>query len=190
MRECHPDYFPGDQQKAEQAKALNAAYGLLQEMAKDGRAQTFAAMAERERRTGSDDALSEQALFVVLVIMAPAGAGKTLGWVEWVAGCAVRRPAVLVRDAVLHVILASPTIALIEQTAKELAARGLSAPAVTVMHRDNVKGSVTQAIRLYFYGIAADEEAVLLCSHQAVFDNPLPPAPQHWDIVFDEMPDC
>jgi len=45
-------------------------------------------------------------------------------------------------------------------------------------------------MRAYYDLTPATKETILLCSHQAIFDNPLPRDPSNWDIVFDEMPDC
>jgi len=140
MRQVHPDRFPGDKAKEQQAKALNEAKDGLEEMAKDGRLQTFATVAERTRRTGGTDTIGWTPSFTVLVVIAPAGTGKTLGWVKAVSLRGSRRPAVLVREP-LHIVMASPTISLIDQTASELALRGLQAPLVKVIHSENVKGS-------------------------------------------------
>jgi hypothetical protein len=189
MRQVHPDRFPGNKAKEQQAKALNEARDRLEEMAKDGRLQTFATVAERTRRTGGTDTIGGTPSFTVLVVIAPAGTGKTLGWVKSVSLRGSRRPAVLVREP-LHIVMASPTISLIDQTASELALRGLQAPLVKVIHSENVKGSVSEAMRAYYDLTPATKETILLCSHQAIFDNPLPRDPSNWDIVFDEMPDC
>ena len=192
MRDCHPDRFPNDRTKEAEAKALNAARDLLEQMSSDGRSVTFAMMAERTRRTGGSDttadALNRPAL-IVAVIIAPAGMGKTRGWARSVSLGAARRPALLVRGNHLHIILSAPTIALLDQTAGQLAANGVRAPVITLLHSENIKGSVASSMKAYFAGTPTTQEAVLLCSHQAVFDTPLPPDPANWDIVFDEMPD-
>src|SRR5689334_20795276 len=98
MREVHPDRHHGDKRMEEQAKALNAAMDTLEAMSRDGRAQTFAMMAERTRRTAGSDSIGTlrgPPLQVVLVVMAPAGAGKTRGWARSVARGRACVPAVL-----------------------------------------------------------------------------------------------
>ena len=195
MREVHPDRHHGDKNMEDAAKALNEARATLEAMSRDGRAQTFAIMAERTRRTGGSDSiqtLNGLPRLVVMIIMAPAGIGKTRGWVRSVAHHSVRRPALLVPGQQLHVILSSPTIDLIDQTARELAENGLRAPVVHVVHSANVgqSGRVASSMKAYFEITDATQDAVLLCSHVAIFDTPLPHDPQNWDIVFDEMPDC
>jgi hypothetical protein len=127
---------------------------------------------------------------VVWLIIAPAGAGKTFSWALEIAARGVRRPAVMLPHRVLHVILASPTIELIDQTAKALAANGLTAPIVTVIHGEVAKEGVANAMRRYFSTTPADHDAVLLCSHAAILGTPLPPDPQNWCITFDEMPEA
>jgi DnaJ domain len=110
VRDCHPDRFPNDSTKEAEAKALNAARDLLEQMSSDGRSATFAMMAERTRRTGGSDttadALNRPAL-IVAVIIAPAGMGKTRGWARSVSLGAARRPALLVRGNHLHIILSA-----------------------------------------------------------------------------------
>jgi hypothetical protein len=108
-------------------------------------------MPEHARRT---TASASMALFVVLVVQAPAGAGKTLGWVRSITRPRVRRRAVLVRSAVLHVIMSAPTFNLLNQTAFELDRHGLGSPVVTVIHNEMrvaiaLKG-VAPAIRAYY----------------------------------------
>jgi hypothetical protein len=188
MRDCHPDRYPGDKAKEARAKTLNDAKDRLERMSRDGLLPTFALMAENRRRGGTG--ILVPSALVVLLIVAPAGAGKTVSWAVAIAARGVRRPAVMRPDQVLHVILASPTIQLIEQTAQALVANGLTAPIVTVVHGEVAKAGVAKAMRRYFDETPADHDAVLLCSHAAIFDTPLPPDPQTWDIVFDEMPDA
>jgi hypothetical protein len=89
------------------------------------------------------------------------------------------------------VILASPTTNLIDQTAEALAMAGLDKPLVTVLHSKNTgSSSVAEAVRRYYGRTNSNTDAVLLISHQAVFDTPLPIDPENWDICFDEVPDC
>ncbi len=188
MRDCHPDRYPGDKAKEARAKALNDAMDTLARMSRDGLLPTFALMAENRRRTGSNSTASTT--LVVLLIIAPAGVGKTFSWARAIAARGVRRPAVMQPAQVLHVILASPTILLINQTAEALAENGLSEPIVTVVHGEVAKAGVATEMRRYFSKTPADCDAVLLCSHAGIFDTPLPPDPQIWEIVFDEMPDA
>jgi hypothetical protein len=187
IRLCHPDHFPGDPAKLEEAQRLNAAKDTLEAMSVDGRLATYTAVAERERRTTPGSSVP----FIVRTIMAPAGAGKTLGWVLSITRLRIRRRAVLV-PTVLRVIMAAPTIALLEQTAFELKKRKLDSPVVTVIHSEKpeAKEGVAPAMREYYGKLEATHDAVLLCTHQAIFDTPLPPEPQNWDITFDEMPEC
>jgi hypothetical protein len=192
LRTCHPDLFPGDEAKAEQAQRANNAKDLLEQMSKDGSLQRFALMHERTRRTGgrqTADALP--ASMVVRTMTAPAGMGKTRGWARATARRGARRPAVMALSDTLHIILAAPTIDLIEQIAADLAAYGLAAPVVTTIHSRApvAKGGVTPAMKRYYADTRPDHEAILLVSHAAIFANPLPPDPASWDLVFDEMPE-
>lgn len=191
LRECHPDFFPGDPEKAEQAQRLNNARDLLEQMNKDGSLQRFAQIAERNRRTGGQPTGAPlPATLVVLIVVAPAGMGKTQGWTRSTARRGARRPAILALGVnVLHIILAAPTIDLIEQIAADLAATGLTAPVVSAIHSRNTKGGITPAMKKSYAAMPADRDAILLVSHAAIFANPLPPDPQNWDIVFDEMPE-
>jgi hypothetical protein len=126
---------------------------------------------------------------VVLIIVAPAGMGKTRHWTRSTGRRGARRPAILPQGNTLHVILAGPTIDLIEQIAADLATKGLGAPTVTVLHSKNTKGGITPAMKKFYAKVKPDQEAILLVSHSAIFANPLPPYPQNWDIVFDELPE-
>jgi hypothetical protein len=190
LRDCHPDHFPGDKEKEAEAQAVNAARDLLEQMTKDGSALTFAMMAERDRRVGDDDQipLDGPIILIVNLVIAPAGVGKTRGLVRSVARRGARRPALVPYGAdPLHIIIASPTIDLTEQTASELAANDVSKP-VKVLHSKN-SDKVGKALLEFYSNVLGIDEAVLLCTHQAIFDTPLPPDPAGWDIVFDEMPD-
>jgi hypothetical protein len=186
MRQVHPDLHPGDKRKEAAAKRLNSAMDTLSAMSRDGRAQIFAAMAERRRRTGGSDsirALGAPPLLVVRLVVAPAGAGKTRAWVRSVAGAQKSGQR-------LHMILASPTIDLTDQTARELAKNGVHTPVTHVVHSQVAGGnSVAAKMRTFFQATAAEQDAVLLCTHAAVFDTPLPPDPEMWHLTFDEMPD-
>ena len=64
--------------------------------------------------------------------------------------------------------------------AGELAANGLQAPIVSVIHSMSARqnGSVASSMKAYFERISAAQDAALLCSHAAIFDTPLPPDPQ------------
>jgi hypothetical protein len=186
MKACHPDLFPGDLAKAREAKAMNAARDLLERMSRDGSLADFSLMAEARRRSAPPPAE-----FVVLLVVAPAGLGKTLGWAKATARRSNCQSAILVLpEAPRHVILASPTIALIDQTVQALTALGLTAPVVTVIHGGTARDGVAPAMRDYFVRTQADQDAVLLCSHAAIFDTPTPSDPENWDLVFDEMPDA
>jgi hypothetical protein len=187
MRECHPDRYPGDNVKEAQAKLLNDAKDTLERMSRDGRQPTFALMVENRRRAGAEPSASTA--LVVLLIIAPAGAGKTHSWALAIAARGIRRPAVMQPGQVLHVILASPTIQLINQTAATLAANGLSEPIVTVLHGEAAKEGVANTMRRYFSETQADSDAVLLCSHAGAIGAAVPPDPKIWHIVFDEMPE-
>jgi hypothetical protein len=186
MRDVHPDLHPGDKAKEAAAKTINDAMNTLDAMSRDGRSQMFSTMAERRRRTGHSDsirALGAPPLLVVRLIMAPAGAGKTRAWVRSVADARKSGER-------LHIILASPTIDLTDQTARELAKNGVRAPVTYVVHSQVAGGnSVAVMMRTYFQATAAEQDAVLLCTHAAVVDTPLPPDPERWDLTFDEMPD-
>ena len=170
------------------SQALNDARDTLARMSRDGLLPIFALMAEHRRRTGSNATAST--VLVVMLIIAPAGAGKTFSWAREIAARGVRRPAVMQPGQVLHVILASPTILLINQTAEALVENGLTEPIVTVVHGEVAKTGVATEMRRYFSETPTDCDAVLLCSHAGIFDTPLPPDPQVWDIVFDEVPDA
>ncbi len=191
LRTCHPDWFPDDAEKAAQSGRVNAARDTLEAMSKAGDLQRFAQMAERTRRTGGQKTGAPlPASMVVLIVVAPAGMGKTQNWTRSTARRGARRPAILARGgAVLHIILAGPTIDLIEQIAADLAANGLKAPVVTILHSRNTKGGITPAMKKYYKEVLPEQDAILLVSHAAIVANPLPPAPESWDIYFDEMPE-
>jgi hypothetical protein len=185
MRGVHPDLHPGDAGKEAAAKALTDAMTTLDAMSRDGRMQAFFMMAERMRRTGDSDsirALSPPPLLLVRVVMAVAGAGKTLGWVRSVAQARESGQR-------LHLILSSASIGLVDQTARALAKHGVQAPVVRVVHSEAEQGRVAAAMRAYFQATAAGQDAVLLSTHRATAETPLPPDPESWNLTFDEMPD-
>jgi hypothetical protein len=160
-------------------------------MSKDGSLQRFAQMAERARRTGGQQTAAPlAATLVILIVVAPAGMGKTHHWTRTTARRGERRPAILAPGEPLHIILAGPTIDLIEQIATDLAANGLRAPVVTTLHSRNTKGGITPAMKKYYAEVEPERDAILLVSHSAILANPLPPEPGEWHLVFDEMPEC
>jgi hypothetical protein len=189
MRQCHPDLWPGDATKVQAAQQLNAAKDLLERMSRGGVLADFALQAENQRRTGATSTAGRSDVLIVWLVIAPAGAGKTLAWVRATARAVIRRVAVLVPGTPRHVIYSAPTILLLTQTAQALAALGLAEPVVTVLHGNTVESGVAPAIRKFFATTPATRDTVLLCSHAAIFDTPLPPDPENWDLVFDEMPD-
>jgi curved DNA-binding protein CbpA len=163
LRECHPDHFPGDADKAAEAQRVNNARDTLGAMAKDGRLTQYALKAERDRRTGGGHAADPlPRTLIILVILGVAGSGKTRGWCEATAQRYAPHPGMLVPGHALHVIFACPTIALLEQTWSMLAAGGLTAPVVHMVHSQNTKGGVGPALdRLYPTITASHQQAVV-----------------------------
>ena len=191
LRECHPDYYPNDAAKLAESVRVNTAKDTLDEMAKDGRLTQYGQKAERDRRTGGgSSAAALPRTLVVLIILGVAGSGKTRGWSNAVARSYARRPGILVPgQGTLHVILACPTIALIEQTRAMLLAGGVDDRVLHVLHSQNTKGGVGPALDKLYPTITPDQDAVVIISHAALFERPLTPHPADWDLVIDEVPD-
>jgi hypothetical protein len=190
LLECHPDHWPGDTAKAAEAQRVNAAKDALDEMAKDGRLTQYALKAERDRRTGGGHAADPlPRTLIILVILGVAGSGKTRGWCEATAQRYAPHPGILVPGDALHVIFACPTIALLEQTWSMLAAGGLTAPVVHMVHSQNTKGGVGPALDKLYPTIPPGQDTVMMMTHAALFERPLPPIPSDWDLVIDEVPD-
>jgi hypothetical protein len=188
VRECHPDYYPGDAEKAAEAQRVNHAKDVLDAMAKDGRLAQYNNKAERDRRTGGGDAPPPaMPTLVILVVLGVAGAGKTRGWAQTTAQAHARQPGVL--GGALHILFACPTIALMEQTAAMLAAAGLAAPIVHMLHSRNTKGGVGPALDKLYPTLPANLDVLVMVTHAALFERPLTPHPGEWDLVIDEVPD-
>jgi hypothetical protein len=189
-RECHPDYFPGDADKAAEAVRVNNAKDTLNAMAKDGRLTQYAHMAERNRRTGGGSGAAPlPRILVILVILGVAGSGKTRGWSQATAARYAPRAGILVPGDALHIVFACPTIALMEQTYAMLRAAGLSEHTVHIVHGKNTKGGVGPALDKLYPTIPPGQDTVVMITHAALFERPLPPQPGDWHLVIDEVPD-
>jgi hypothetical protein len=189
FRTVHPDLYPNDPEKLERAKAINNARDELEAMSKAGLLVRFAKLADYDRRTGSTEGTKSTRSFLldIFVIVAPAGFGKTYSWAR------AQRPRgggglIIGRGHTAHVILASPTVDLIDQTLAMLVANGVSY--ATALHSRNTTKGVHRAVAAYHDKISADADAILLISHAEILHHPLPPEPEDWDLVFDEMPEC
>ena len=199
MKENHPDRFPDDPEKAQKAKDVNAAHTVLRNMG-EGLRQEHAL-----RSLGAQRAAPPQApAWFIAVVVAPAGAGKTTGWAEREArrqstGSTALAVAGAPRPAV-HVIMAAPTVDLLNQTQADLLAQdrnhykydGVAAGIVVNLNHTSVPKdmSVAEALQNYFAAIPATRDAILLATHAAMIDFFPPPNPEAWDLIFDEPPEC
>src|ERR1017187_806358 len=192
MGQCHPDRFPGDEAKLEQSKATNNAIDDLEAMSKQGLLSRYATQAEFDKRTGGTaGGGNNDFLMDIFVIGAPAGFGKTYNWAKSFRPHRARaRGITLKKDDRLnnHTIIASPTVDLIDQTYEMLVENKITY--ATKIHSKNTKGGVHQNVMKYHKEMAPDDDAILLISHAEILHHPMPPKPEDWDLVFDEMPEC
>jgi hypothetical protein len=55
---------------------------------------------------------------------------------------------------------------------------------------DSVKGGVGPTLDKLYPKIQRSQDAMVLISQTALFERPLPPHPEDWDLVLDEVPEC
>lgn len=200
---CHPDHFPDDQDALQRFLRITDARDTI--------------AAHKARGTGGFAPSGAPAVkpdpvgdpIVMYGVAAPAGSGKTREWARAVAQSAEIRPVVPEHAFIwppsrpYRVIIASPTIELITETAKALAEFG--AKNFTIIHsEDGAAGkTVTQKLQAFFSKLKLDQECILLITHTALIN--LPTSWQvrdgkdgalrtiflkdDWDLTIDEAPD-
>ena len=196
IAECHPDRWPANAEKLAESQRVNAAHDTLEAMIRTGSATQYSQMAERYRRTGGGPPPSgpgpiatppPPTNLMVIVVAGVAGSGKTHGWARDISRRYARRPGLMIPDVSMRLIYAAPTIDLLDQTNSVLTMNGL---APIILHSKNTKGGVGPALDRFYDKLALSQEALVMISHAALFERPLPPDPERWDLVIDEVPDA
>jgi hypothetical protein len=165
-KQYHPDRNPGNANAAAKMANVNAAYELL----------------KRRSRLSIEGGHVTARDFEISLVVAIAGGGKTRALAKWLAG-----------ETVAHVVVAAPTIALVNEVAEWFRSFNCTVP-VSVIHSDQGGDrSVSARIRQWFDGQEKNSDTrggILACTHAAALDLYPTAVARRFALVFDEVPEC
>jgi DnaJ-like protein len=168
----HPDHNPDDPTAAARMAAINAAYDTL----------TRSSIPGISAVRSSAGASPTTRMFVVLLVLAISGAGKTRALGKWLSG-----------ERIAHVVVGAPTIALVTEVAEWLQRYKVSVPVDVVHSEQGGDQSVSARIQRWFehqQKKPASAGGILICTHAALLDLTPQPCAARFDLIFDEIPDC